>query len=440
MYLTSKHIQVALILRKSKIVDYKILTKMLNITPSTFFSYLRDIENIILKKDEPDVKILMKDLKEASNLVHLIKSQQNITKDERVLYIIFKILKDRVINVTKLSEDLNVTRRTLNYDLDKVKLKLERYNLFLVSCRNIGLNIVGEEINIRRMLLGYILKIFIEKNFLPKIIRNEFASFLKKNNYKFIKKNIPSLEMEVEDSFYYNELALISACLAFSCDRSEKENEICYINKNFSINILKVTEPYFKKILKYRYYEPDIYSDKLKEYEEYFKNIILKLFGFNIQNIFQKKVPIRKWLVFLLIKEIFEINDFYFLNILKNNFSEKIDLLTNKLKKKLPRITIYDGFVIYFFILNLLSIEKENSSKKIIFIYENIPKILINDLVKKIEIIYSVKFNDVIRFKLLGKYLKNNQVSSIYSLENFNVSEKNMNYIKISLSDILISK
>ena len=201
MYLTSKHIQVALILRKSKIVDYKILTKMLNITPSTFFSYLRDIENIILKKDEPDVKILMRYLKETSNLVYLIKSQQNITKDERVLYIIFKILKDRVINVTKLSEDLNVTRRTLNYDLDKVKLKLERYNLFLVSCRNIGLNIVGEEINIRRMLLGYILKIFIEKNFLPKIIRNEFASFLKKNNYKIIKKNIPSLEMEVEDSF-----------------------------------------------------------------------------------------------------------------------------------------------------------------------------------------------------------------------------------------------
>ena len=439
MYLTSKHIQVALILKKSKIDDYKILSKMLSFTPSSFFSYLRDIERIILDKNETDIKVLMKDLRETSDLIYLMKQKQYMTKDERILYIFFKLLKDRVINITKLSQELSVTRRTLNYDLERIKLKLSTYNIILVPYKNIGLMVSGDEVNIRRMFLGYIIKIFIEKLFLPKILRNEFAKFLRETNFKQLSKTLCNLNIEDDDSFYYNEVVLNSSCLAFSYSPNEFKTTKIKLTDDFSLDILDILSNYFHDILKKRYYVPNDHLSQLNEYLFSFERIINLFFNFKINKDVYKIIPIKKWLVFLLTKNTFDIKDLYFINILKNDFPSQINSLTNKLKSKIPGTSLYDGFIIYFFISNLIDAQTIPCYKNSIFVYKNIPALLVKVIVKKIETIYSIKISSSIRVKDIGNYLNSNSVSTIYFLEDFDFKKADINFVKVSISDFFIS-
>lgn len=439
MYLNSKHMQVALLLKKSEIDDYKILSKMLNFTPSSFFSYLREIESVVLNKNETDIKILMNDIRNTKNLLYLIKKKQHITKDERISYIIFKLLKDRLINITKLSEELNVTRRTLNYDLETIKTKLSIYKIDLIPYKNIGLTIFGKEISIRRMFLGYIIKFFIEKNFLPKLIRDEFANFLKQSNYKSLSKNISNLDIEDNDSFYYNELVLISAGLAFSYLEENLETTSIKINDNFSLNIVDCCVNYFNDLLQKRCYIHEEFSSQLNEYLKHFEKVIAIFFNFKIDDNIYKILPIKKWLVFLYVKDVFDIKDLYFINILKNELPSKVNLLANKLKVKIPKVSLYDSFIIYFFISNLIDTEIISLKENAIFVYKNIPTSLVENIVKKIEKVYAVEITKTVRFKNINFYLKNNYVSTVYSLENFDLTKSHVKHIKLSISDFLMS-
>ncbi|MGL5428251.1 MAG: hypothetical protein ACRDAS_10095 [Cetobacterium sp.] len=137
MYLNSKHMQIALVIKQSEVNDYKVLSKLLGITPSSFFSYIRDLEKIIYNESNIDIKILIKIFRKDSNLIYKIKKVQSLTKDERIVFIIFKLLNERFINISKVAEQLNVTRRTLSYDLAKIKIKISTYNLQLDGYKNL---------------------------------------------------------------------------------------------------------------------------------------------------------------------------------------------------------------------------------------------------------------------------------------------------------------
>ncbi|MGL5744682.1 MAG: helix-turn-helix domain-containing protein, partial [Cetobacterium sp.] len=174
MFTSSKHIQAVLVIKKTKIEDYKVIAKLLNIKPLSLFFYIQEIEKIFLGKNEFDIKTIIKKIKDSKEILPLLRKHQKITKPERKLYISFVLLDKRVINITQLSELLEVTRRTLSYDLEEIKRFLNFYNLKLIPHKNQGLRLEGVEKNIRRMLLGYIFKIFIERKFLPELINSYF--------------------------------------------------------------------------------------------------------------------------------------------------------------------------------------------------------------------------------------------------------------------------
>ncbi len=437
MYLNSKHMQIVLAIKKSNVDNYKILSKLLDITPSSFFSYIRDIEKIIYNKSNLDIKILIKIFKEDNNLIYKIKKFQSLTKEERIVFIIFKLLNERFINISKIAEQLNVTRRTLNYDLKKIKIKLATYNLSLDMYKNLGLVVSGDEVYIRRMFLGYIIKYFIEKEFLPKIMRDQFGAFLKQNNFKNISKATSYVESKTEDSFYYNQLILNSSILSFSSNIGNRQTIKFKITDSFEVSILENLSWYFSSILNNRCYINNFFSKKLEQYKIDLEKILSSFFDFKFDQNIYDKIPLKKWVIFLVVKEIFEIKDNYFINILIDDFPEDIFKLTSKIKNKIPATTIYEGFIIYFFIINIANLSKNEklSLNNYIFIYKNIPSSLVSVITKKLEKLYSIKFKDIVKFNSLKNYIKYNKPTAIYSIEEFSFSSLNIKHIKVALSN-----
>ncbi|MGL5544260.1 MAG: helix-turn-helix domain-containing protein [Cetobacterium sp.] len=440
MYLNSKHIQIALVIKKSNVDNYKVLSKLLDITPSSFFSYIRDIEKTIYNESNIDIKILIKIFKEDNNLIYKMKKLQSLTKEERIVFIIFKLLNERFINISKVAEQLNVTRRTLNYDLEKIKLKLSTYNLSLDMYKNLGLVVSGDEVYIRRMFLGYIIKHFIEKDFLPKIMRDQFGAFLKQNNFKNISKATSYIESKIEDSFYYNQLILNSSILSFSSNIGDKQTIKFKITDSFEVSILEDLSWYFSSILNNRCYTNNFLSEKVEQYKIDLEKILSSFFDFKFEQDIYDKIPLKKWIIFLIVKEIFEIKDNYFMNILIDDFPENIFKLTNKIKNKIPATTIYEGFIIYFFMINIISLSKEEklSLNNYIFVYKNIPSSLISVITKKLEKLYSIKFKNTVKFNNLKNYIKHNKPTAIYSIEEFDFNSLNIKHIKVALSDFFM--
>ncbi|MGL5625475.1 helix-turn-helix domain-containing protein, partial [Cetobacterium sp.] len=290
MYLNSKHMQIALVIKQSEVDNYKVLSNLLGITASSFFSYIRDIEKVIYNESNIDIKILIKAFKEDKNLIYKIKKVQTLTKEERIVFIIFKLLNERFINISKVAEQLNVTRRTLNYDLEKIKIKLAGYNLTIDQYKNLGLVIVGNEVFIRRMFLGYILKYFIEKDFLPKIMREQFGIYLKQNNFKNISKVTSHIESNMNNGFYYSEIILNSAIMAFSASTSIQKSKKFKINDSFEVNILDQLSKHFENILKDRFYTENFFPEKLNIYVNSLEKILISFFELEISGSVYEKI------------------------------------------------------------------------------------------------------------------------------------------------------
>ncbi|MGL5933434.1 MAG: helix-turn-helix domain-containing protein [Cetobacterium sp.] len=440
MFTSSKHIQAVLVIKKTKIEDYKVIAKLLNIKPLSLFFYIQEIEKIFWGKNEFDIKTIIKKIKDSKEILPLLRKHQKITKPERKLYISFVLLDKRVINITQLSELLEVTRRTLSYDLEEIKRFLNFYNLKLVPHKNQGLRLEGVEKNIRRMLLGYIFKIFIERKFLPELINSYFMNFLKENNLKNILLKVNSIPKDKKNYIYYNDISLISSILAFTTNAESLPKNEFYITSEISFLIPTCAHPYLSDIANNRYYTPTNFLPKLKLYKTFFESTVNKFFKIEIDASFYQNLPIEKWLVFFVFKEIFEVNDLYYTNILTKNIPQNISSLIKKLQKQIPFITVYDGIVIYCFILDYIYKSKENY--KNIFVYSNIPIPLTEVAIKRIEYIYNIKFDQVLHTKEFHALFKGNASIkyNVFSFENIDLNYKNITFKKISLSKFFNSE
>ncbi|MGL4652183.1 hypothetical protein [Cetobacterium sp.] len=440
MYVSSKHIQIGLIIKQTKIDDYKTIAKLLNINSLSLFVCIKDIEKIVWEKNEFDIKTLIIKIRESKDIIFFLKKHQKITKAERILYTTFKLLDERFINMNQIAEKLEVTRRSLNYDLESIKTSLSFYKLKLIIHKNQGLNLIGSEENIRRMHLGYIFKIFIEKKFLPKIINKQFEIFLKKNSYQKISQIINSIPIDSKNYVYYNDLILASSILAFTNKSEQLPKEKVYLTQEISLEIPTCTLNYLYDILNNKYYVPENYYSILDSYKTEFESIINNFFKIKIEPSFYKNFPIEKWLMFFIFKDIFNITDLYYTNILNRNIPQNVYSLIKKLQKQIPSINFYDGLIIHFFILDYINQTKE--IYKNIFIYSNLPIPLSKVTISRIENIYNIKLDKVIHSKdLYTLFTESTSIKyNLFSFENLDFSYKNTTFKKISLSKFFESE
>lgn len=90
---------------------------------------------------------------------------KDLEKKERIVYIVLKLILEGAINLTAISKELNVSRITLNADLEFIKELILDFDLKLVSVQWRGVFLEGDKYNLQKFSILFISKLYIEEYF-----------------------------------------------------------------------------------------------------------------------------------------------------------------------------------------------------------------------------------------------------------------------------------
>lgn len=160
--------------------DEKNLRELAEILEFSERSLRYEIDKIIEYLDDEEIGLeLIKGnlrVKDKKKLFEILKQNyriSNFSSEERESYIVLKILFERIINQVYLSEELEVSRSTIKLHLKRIEKILEEHSLKLEISHKKGLELIGDEENIRLCTLKLIRKINHFKNeFFKRIIGN----------------------------------------------------------------------------------------------------------------------------------------------------------------------------------------------------------------------------------------------------------------------------
>lgn len=118
---------------------------------------------------------------------------KDLEKKERNIYIILKLILENSINLSSISKELNISRITLNSDLEFIKNFIKDFDLSLVSIQWRGVFLKGEIENLQKFSILFIAKLYIENYFssnlkksINPILLSYFRKFLSQENENII--------------------------------------------------------------------------------------------------------------------------------------------------------------------------------------------------------------------------------------------------------------
>lgn len=121
--------------------------------------------------------------------------------NERKDYIILNLLLSNKIILNNIFEELDITRRTLNHDLKKIKDYLKIYKLKLISLPSKGIFLVGNESDIRELLSNYLIKFMIQKSEHHKLLINLIDKIFSKQEMIFVERIVLNLTKKMNIEF-----------------------------------------------------------------------------------------------------------------------------------------------------------------------------------------------------------------------------------------------
>lgn len=190
--ISSRHLRVLNLLNFTDGDNLEFLESFLDLSKANLNLYLKDIYKStsgVQKLNKID--LITKEILKFNNLFSDLKEQQIISKEERVFFLILKILIEGNLNLETLSKYLEVSRRTLNGDLVDIKKDLENFQLVIESHTGKGVFLTGENCNRKRALSCYIYKYLVEEKYLPKTLTNYFTFLFHNDEVDFfLKKDI----------------------------------------------------------------------------------------------------------------------------------------------------------------------------------------------------------------------------------------------------------
>lgn len=148
-------------------------------------------------------------------VVKIKKLEMDICIDfnERKDYIILNLLLSNKIILNNISKELDITRRTLNHDIKKIKDYLKIYKLNLTSLPSKGIFLVGNESDIRELLSNYLIKFMIQKNEHHKLLINLIDKIFSKQEMIFVERIVLNLikkiNIEFPIEFFYKIVSVI---------------------------------------------------------------------------------------------------------------------------------------------------------------------------------------------------------------------------------------
>lgn len=450
--ITSNHIRLYKLLQLYSLKDINFICTILKVKNKTIILYIKQLYHTIPNKKNltTTTKDMIVEIRKSSELLEIIKSTQTFTKDERIFYIILKLLIRKKIILTKLTPLFQVSRRTINEDLKSVKTNLAVFNLEPISDPGKGVILSGSSIDIKRALCVYIYKYLLESQELPLFFTTEYQRVMKKLNLKPTGSECEDFLHNFDlDLFFYNNFLLEAFSLSFialdnkntsSTLKTIEENEFFfknlngYLSKNNIIKLisllkysifgnLKTSElNYFLNILsicKGDFYEESSNLDREINnitnifYEEFNIKIATDIF---LKNFISRISFVKKQ------KHYIDIFEMFFLKLTLGEKTKKRCLtLFLLLRKNYPRISFSDVISLYLW---GSTHEVQPEEKTAVLLYENLPQNLLPIMKDKIYLNHKIIISDYVTLEELDIFLKKNSVHKIISFEPIKIKSK----------------
>lgn len=407
MYITSDHIQLHRLLQVTE--DSKFIEITLNLSASKIYTYRKEILDRSLE-----------DLKES----------QHMKKEERVSFILISLLKKRKINLTEITEKLDVTRRIINIDLLEVKEYLLSQNIEVLSLNSKGIFLVGDELAIRELLFNSLCKLLAEYSSLPYHLQDMyldvFPELYNEKLHSEISKFIKAVGLE---NSFFRKLVLLSGYFAWtnSDEQFNSEELLGLTSKRFSIKkvfkimdgneYFKISNPFFPSFMQLleRHFEDWNWNNRDLEFTEKLKSSLEQFYNIEIHEDFLKKIlPI-----FILsnFRHMLKIKDLGFIDILTQNRIGNNSLKLFKcLSDTIPGLGLYEVEVICQYI-NLLKILNRKKFSADCIVYDKMPLFLVEEYRKNAEKFLSIEVNSILT---LDEFLAgdNSNIQSPITFEN----------------------
>ncbi|MGL5229393.1 MAG: HTH domain-containing protein [Cetobacterium sp.] len=471
--MSTKHLRVLNLLKFTDGKDLEFIETLMDISRPNLNNYLKDIhKNISISEKTGKMDLIITDIIEKKNLYSSLQEKQTVSKEDRVFFLILKLLIEGNLNLYFLAEILNVSRRTLNMDLVSIKEELNIFELKIESHTGKGIFLEGEVSDKRNALCCYIYKYLVEEEYLPTIFLENFNYI--KEDYEISSQLNSDIEKIMAnfkfDMFFYNRILLTSFYISFKYITFDDN---LYNNSNTLEIILKdkfMFETYFSKAFS---------NEELPKFYIFLHNSVFKNISFNYIRGFLNILKICRGIFpeesiylkdhFLIWKKIIKtslntdisedkeellknfiqrvifcskqkhylsIYEFYFLNLNLDNYtSTRCVSLFKEFRKYYWNISFTDVLAIYF----ILNIQQPTTTKEITVVYKNIPVYILENMKEKLEYKYNIIIKEFVNTHFFEDYCKNNKFSTIGVLSDLKLfkdldeSLKNFNILHLDL-------
>ncbi|MEG0235930.1 helix-turn-helix domain-containing protein [Cetobacterium sp.] len=439
-------------LELERILKIKKRSIIMNINIVNSFLHNHNI-NGILKEDE----IFYIDEKEISKIKDLL-SHAPFSPIERRDYILLKLFFTNKVILSNSFIELDITRRTLNYDLERIKEYLIKYNLKLESLPSKGVFLIGNEIDIRFLFASYLTKYFVERDSCHNLFINLINSIFSKKEVSLAKKivlnliNKMNISLPPEDFFKIVSIILIHSFreINFPCSYEKYRTSQVLLENKYYNKVIKFLKTHGLEELKI--YELDTIAELLLslDIERYTMNIEneVNLFLKNLE--FKLNITIPKEQDFLMqVSNAIRIGKFKAeLNFLEHKELHKLDReykkyyveINNVIKEIIPKFYLED--IIYLTILIKNSVDmsdlEHKKPKNIAIIDNSFNHIYGKMLLKYIKGNYYVNILKILDNYQLKDFLKNeNEIDFILTLNDINIKKTKVPTIKMDFKYIL---
>ncbi|MGL5902100.1 MAG: hypothetical protein ACRCZO_05385 [Cetobacterium sp.] len=447
MYINNRHLQILKLIKNNNNLTSKEIGDLFSMSPQHTKLYLEDIYSQLYNSEASSIKstTLIEKISISKNSKNKLKVVQEFSKNEKIFYFLFRLIKDKFINLSKISEELGITKRNLNYYLSEISTVIKNCSLKFKTT-NRGLQLIGTNFSFKRLTYLLTLKFCIEKDFLPIKIRNEITSFLKVDNFSGLKKDIYSFMSLICSEYTTHKTGSI---FSFYCSFKAKENEIkirdmseqfiyrykpAHFENEFFENIVhflknsvlgnlstnSISE--FMTIIDITHYSHRKYEKEELKKATLLRPIFAKYLGNQIYKNNNFYNTVNPWVYYTNLRTRFSIEDSTFLKLnLEHIYNSNVLTLTKEINTIIPNCTIFETLSVWYHLS-----EFEDNDVKNIFVFrdlnKNIVPIIANEIYKK----HNIKISESISIRSLSRYLKENSVDSIITVENIKIYDKNL--------------
>lgn len=447
MYINSTHIKIVKLIQHHKDITLNDISKALLLNDFTTRTYLKDIK-IYISENRKNISFqdLFSEIYMNKKLIATLRKKQEFTKQEKIDYLIFNLLTKDIVNLSQISQEIQVNKRGLNYYFSEIKNILSSHKLIVKNNKQ-GIYIKGALNNKAYLQFIFTFKLFLDKYFLPRALKKDFFTYILKSDLR---------KTHNFKKFYPKMCKVLSPIVSRYTFKSFSSIYLSYQKISGNKIIKNLTE---KELLKYK---PSIFLT-----EDYFKiinlikktplgelqssNIDLLLLALRhftysykkfskhtmdlaliIRPIFEKYMKssnfsntdyfncISPWIEFSFFRKAFNIFDYDYqianLNI-KNIF--EIDSTIKEIQQIVPLFTKLD-LIVSTYILHTKA--SQCKGKNQILVYDKIPEYIINIIVNELQVIHNI---DILKAINIKNFYKNTDINShsysIITLENLNI-------------------